>query len=174
MIKNEENKGYSYAVNQGIRMSKGEYIVILNNDAQVFDHWLEDMQEALHHLDLVMATPMYGRPYARAVQSLELRKETLGKPIEETFSDFRDFSCVATRKELFAEVGTFNEDFFVYKEDLDLFNRLDKAGKKYASTKRVNTSHIIGATSHNMSPEDLRKEEGQEVYDKLWTSQDSQ
>lgn len=155
VITNDENKGYAYAVNQGIRMALGEYIAIVNNDVMVFDNWLTDMQEALEHLDLVMATPMYGRPFARAREAGELREKTVEKPIEETFSDFRDFSCVLTRKQVFTELGTFDEDFFMYGEDLDLLRRMEQAGKKYATTRRVNIYHVIGATSSgvNETPE---------------------
>src|SRR3990167_4329859 len=67
VIVNEVNLGYAKAVNKGIRVSQGEYVCVMNNDTQVFEHWLEDMQEALTKLDLVMATPMYGEPFARAV-----------------------------------------------------------------------------------------------------------
>lgn len=160
VIPNEENKGYGKAMNQGMRISVGEYIVLMNNDVMVFDHWLEDFQEALKHKDLVMATPMYGMPFARAVESRELRNKWMQKPIEESFSDFRDFSCVATTRSLFDEIGAFDEDFFAYKEDLDLFKRMDAKGKTYASTKRINTFHIIGATGTNMSEQELHKEEG--------------
>lgn len=169
VIVKEDNVGYGKAVNEGIRCSIGEYIVVMNNDVMVFDHWLEDMQEALGILDLVMATPMYGRPYARGKESMELREKTLGKPIGETFDPFRDFSCVMAKKALFDELGLFDEALFAYKEDLDFLNRMDKAGKKYASTKRVNTFHIIGATSMNMTPEQLRREEGRKYYESKWS-----
>lgn len=151
VVQNEENEGYSKAVNKGIRTSFGEYIAIVNNDVQVFDHWLEDMQEALKDLSLVMATPMYGKPYARAVEANELREKGFGTP----YSDFTDFSCVLTTKALFDEIGLFDEQFFMYGEDLDLLRRMTKEHKKYASTKRVNTHHIIGSTSSgvNETPE---------------------
>lgn len=154
VIESEENLGYAKAVNKGIRCAKGEYIAVVNNDVMVFDNWLEDMQESLNiGLDLVMATPMYGKPYARATEAKELREksfEPAGKSLRDSFSDFRDFSCVLTRKNMFNEIGLFNEEFFMYGEDLDLLRRMDKAEKKYASTKRVNTFHIIGGTSSGM------------------------
>lgn len=148
VIPNRTNLGYAKAVNQGIRCARGEYIAIINNDVCVFNHWLSDMQECLQNgLDLVMATPMYGMPFARAVESNLLREKTLGKSIVETFDGFRDFSCVLTKKEVFAKVGVFNEDFFMYGEDLDLMRRIEKDGGKLASTKRVRTFHISGGTS---------------------------
>ena len=37
----EKNLGFSGGVNLGIRHSKGKYIVILNNDTRVSNHWLD-------------------------------------------------------------------------------------------------------------------------------------
>lgn len=155
IIVNEENLGFAKAVNQGIRAAKGEYIAIVNNDVQVFDNWLPLLTECLIELDLVMATPMYGLPFARAVEANGITykylslKHTRDERLDliDSFSDFVDFSCVLTRKALFEEIGTFNENFFMYGEDLDLLRRMRREGKTYASTKLVNTTHIIGSTA---------------------------
>lgn len=160
VIELEENVGFAKAVNKGIRAASGEYIAILNNDIMVFNHWLEDMQRCLTQLDLIMATPMYGQPFARAVEAQELRNKTIKEGdlvatdgiieedyVKKTFSDFTDFSCVLTRKELFDKIGLFNEEFEMYCEDLDFLRRMKKEGLKYASTKRVNIFHIISGTA---------------------------
>jgi O-antigen biosynthesis protein len=168
VIQNPENLGYAKAVNKGIRVAEGEFIAIMNNDVQVYEHWLEDMQEALQHLALVMATPMYGMPFARAVESKKLRDETFGKRIEETFSDFNDFSCVLTTKALFDEIGLFDEQFFMYGEDLDLIKRIEKIGKKKASTKRVNTHHIISSTASGINETPEWMNTARELLKKKW------
>jgi GT2 family glycosyltransferase len=144
---NKENKGVAAGWNQGIRAAEGEYLCFLNNDTMVFDNWLEGLQEALGELDLVAATPMYGDAFARAPEAAEKASLWKDKPISESFSDFRDFSCVLTRKSLFDEIGLFDEQFFAYCEDLDFYRRMEKAGKKFMSTKKVNIHHIIGATT---------------------------
>lgn len=146
VVELEENKGYAYAVNYGIRVAKGEYIAIINNDVLVFDNWLEDMQETLTQVDLVMASPMYGEPYSRAVEANLKREKQLDKPLEETFGGVDDFSCVLTRKNLFKEIGTFDEQFFMYMEDVDFKRRMKEADKKYAVSRKINITHFIGTT----------------------------
>ena len=42
-ILNTENKGFSFACNQGIRTSKGEYVILLNPDTVVTPMWAERM-----------------------------------------------------------------------------------------------------------------------------------
>ena len=174
VIEIQDNVGFAAAVNKGIRVARGEYISIISNDVLVFDHWLEDFQYDLNKIDesgktneLVMACPMYGMPYARATEADHFRQLALdGHPI--TVGYERDFSCVATRKKLFDEIGLMDEDFFLYKEDLDLFNRMDKAGKKYGLTRSVNTWHCIGMTTVNQSPEEQKSEQSHKHYEEKY------
>lgn len=180
IISNEKNLGFAAAVNQGIRCSTGEFIAIINNDAMVFPHWLEDMQEALTAgLALAMATPMYGMPFARATEAAIFRAASFplsegtrnvlkDSGIEKTFADFRDFSCVLTTRALFEKVGLFDEQFFMYGEDLDLIRRIEKEGGKVASTTRVRTFHISGGTSSGLAETPEILDESKRLLKEKW------
>ncbi|KAF0218738.1 MAG: methyltransferase/glycosyl transferase fusion [Geobacteraceae bacterium] len=43
LIRNESARGYTFAANQGLRASQGEYVVLLNSDTIVTQHWLDRM-----------------------------------------------------------------------------------------------------------------------------------
>jgi GT2 family glycosyltransferase len=43
VVSNGENLGFPAAINQGLRAARGEYLVLLNNDAVVTDGWLEQL-----------------------------------------------------------------------------------------------------------------------------------
>ena len=43
IILNDTNKGYSAGNNDGIKVSKGEYVILLNNDTLVSEDWLEQI-----------------------------------------------------------------------------------------------------------------------------------
>jgi O-antigen biosynthesis protein len=45
VIHNTRNLGFPRAINQGLREARGEYLVLLNNDAVVTDDWLEQLIE---------------------------------------------------------------------------------------------------------------------------------
>lgn len=167
IVQNEENLGVTKAWNQGIRVCIGEYIVLLNNDVQVFDGWLEDMKAALNSgLDLVMAHPMYSNtePFARAVEARLARE---GKKKFDDIPGSKDFSCVMFKRSLLDELGLFDETFFSYCSDSDLFRRMDRAGKKYAVVN-VFTSHISDATGFSIpeTPEIMNKDKA--AFEEKW------
>ena len=182
VIQWDNNEGVTKAWNAGIRVIFGEYIVLLNNDTQVYEGWLPDMKKCLNEggLDLVMATPMYSNtePFARWVEAERERARWVGKPIGESFSTFADFSCVMFKKSLVDELGyegkgLFDETFFNYASDVDLRKRMDEAGKKYASTKAVAIHHVIDATGASLpeTPDVMNKDK--EVFAKKWERQTS-
>src|SRR5438445_9471226 len=41
LIRNSENRGFCLANNQGIQVAEGEFIALLNNDAEAGPGWLE-------------------------------------------------------------------------------------------------------------------------------------
>lgn len=171
VIQNEENEGYAKAINKGIRVAQGEYIVAMNNDIKVFNHWLEDLVEASKIADLVAATPMYSRtePWKRAIEASLLRDEQMRLPIEETLSDFEDFACVFIKRAVFMEIGLFDEQFFLTAEDVDFKRRMKEKGFVYKSSKRVNVHHIGGATDIPGRGEIMN--EAKEKYANKWKSQ---
>jgi glycosyltransferase involved in cell wall biosynthesis len=171
VIVNAENLGVTKAWNQAIRASIGEYIVLINNDVQVFDNWLGNLRSGLFDgYDLVMAHPMYSltEPFARAVEASKIEKKVYetGK----LYSDFKDFSCVMFKRSLLNEIGMFDEQFFNYCSDSDFFRRLELAGKKWACAEFVPTSHISDATGYSISetPEIMNKDK--ETYKEKWES----
>ena len=167
VITNESNLGVAKAWNQGIRVSQGEYTCLLNSDTMVFGNWLEDMRQVIESgkLDFVMSTPMYGDPYARAVESHVKRAAVSEDPI----TDFKDFACVMCRKVLFDDVGMFNEDFGLgYGEDMDFYKRMEKAGKKYGGTKLVNIFHIIQGTAYGMPEIPALMDRNRELLKEMW------
>lgn len=171
VIQNTENLGVTKAWNQGIRASFGEYIVLLNNDTQVFFDWLPTMLTALDNgLDLVMATPMYSttEPFARAAEAEREKMKYNGIDIKKTFSDNKDWSCVAFKKSLIAQVGQFDEQFFIFCQDSDFMKRMDQLGLKYGSCRAVPIHHIGDATGKNVEKIDQILTEDKARLEEKW------
>jgi len=173
VIKNEKNLGVTKAWNQGIRASQGEVIVLLNNDVLVYDHWLSDLKEALNEgYDLAMAHPMYSltEPFSRARESKRIRDMKLQSG--QRYSDFKDFSCVAIKRSLLNEIGTFDERFMSYAQDSDFFNRMEEADKKWTCVETVATSHISDATGFSIEDTPNIMNRDKDEYAKKWEDVD--
>ncbi len=134
IIKLDKNYGFSRAVNEGIKASTSPYVILLNNDTEVFPDFIEKLYDAVRSDDrifsvsskmLQMHSPglmdsagdMYcclGWAYARGKD----------KP-EAGYNRKRDIfsSCAGAaiyRKAVFDEIGLFDEAHFAYLEDVDV------------------------------------------------------
>ncbi len=71
VIRNGENVGFPGAVNQGMRVALGEYVLILNNDTIVTEGWLSRMLEVA---ESKAQTGIIG-PVSNAVSGIQIDKE---------------------------------------------------------------------------------------------------
>ena len=146
-IANKDNRGFARANNQAIRLSKADYVLLLNPDTVVFDGTLRssvaflDSHPEAGGVGVRMLT-REGQPAPesrRAVPTpwVSLLK-MLGFSRRYYMSDLpwdqpgrieiiSGAYCMLRRKAL-DEVGLLDEDYFMYGEDIDLSYRLLKGG----------------------------------------------
>jgi len=148
------NRGFAAAVNKGLESTQGEYILILNNDTCTDPSFVSELYEALAgEPEAAMAAPkMLFLRDPRVVNSAGLGYCVSGINHDIGFGrmDGPEFDRPAWifgpcggaglyRRELFRRVGGFDEDFFMYYEDVDFCFRAQLAGFKsmYVPTARV-------------------------------------
>ena len=68
--------------------------------------------------------------------------------------DWASFACALIRREVFQQVGTLDEGFFLYFDDPDLCGRARRAGWGIAKCPEAEVVHLEGAS--NSVPEDAR------------------
>jgi GT2 family glycosyltransferase len=143
VIRFEENRGFSAAVNAGIAASGSPYICLLNNDTEVDRLWLGNLVKAL------AADPQAGSAASKVLffsdpssvnsagDEFSLfgvayqRRLTRGDTDLFNKTQYVFSACGAAalyRRELFEKIGLFDESFFAYQEDVDLGFRLQLAG----------------------------------------------
>lgn len=161
IIENLKNEGFCKAVNQGILASKTPYVILLNNDTQVelsFVHELEKVMEhdkklfsasakmiSLHERDRIDDAGDYycalGWAFARGK----------GKKPENFIKDEPVFAACAGaaiyRKEIFGEIGLFDENHFAYLEDMDIGYRARLHGYHNRFASKAVVYHAGSATS---------------------------
>ncbi|MEE2839114.1 MAG: glycosyltransferase family 2 protein [Acidobacteriota bacterium] len=136
------NRGFAEAANVGIRSASTEFVALLNNDTETDRGWVETGIAALHQYpdyaifasriidyrrrdQLDSAGDCYDRggiPYKRG----------RGQP-KDRFSEIEPVLAASAaaafyRRSLFDEIGFFDEDFFMYLEDVDFCLRAQVAG----------------------------------------------
>ena len=141
LIENGTNTGFSHAVNQGIAMAESEYVVLFNNDAFAEPQWLAELIRTAET-----------DPKIFAVQSLMIRHfDRELADVSRYTKQKRIFSACGGaalyRKRILDEIGTFDENFFAYFEDVDLSWRANNAGYKNVLCPTAKCYHICGAST---------------------------
>ena len=156
-----ENTGFSGAVNAGIRAADTPYVILLNNDTEVFPEFVEALLAGIRERPLAFSCAAkmiqyhdrsrlddagnyynaLGWAYARGKDK---SADSYGKPA-------RIFAACAGaaiyRVEYLRHTGLFDEEHFVYLEDLDLGYRARIAGYENWYLPEARVYHVGSGTS---------------------------
>lgn len=139
VYKRHKNKGVAPSWNDGIKLSKGKYIVVINDDIVVPEGWLDDL---VLTFEIIKNAGVVGP----AVEHLPN-----GIGIEENHVWFPG-SCFMLPRETIDKVGLFDEDFApFYFEDTEYWTRILKSGLKMARNYNVFIKHKEGQTVKKLS-----------------------
>jgi GT2 family glycosyltransferase len=161
VVKLVRNLGLTGGANAGIKAAQGEVIALLNNDAEAHPNWLESLWDALQrHPEAGMAASkilLYDRrsiinsagdfyrldgvPGNRGVW-----EEDRGQYDREEYVFGACGGAAAYRKAMLEEIGLFDEDMFMYCEDVDLAWRAQIAGYRCVYTPKAIAYHRLSAT----------------------------
>jgi hypothetical protein len=139
------NSGFAAAVNRGIRATTGDYVALLNNDAVAGPDWVAKLAQALDadvslgscaSRMLVMNKPSLINLAGLAFSpSLRACSTPIGWGTLDSYEHHVPCLVAAPsggagmyRRSALAEVGLFDEDYFLYYEDFDLGIRLQLGG----------------------------------------------
>ena len=139
IIKNAENKGFAYALNQGYRDSKGAYVGQVNVDCTMLDGWLGEMVKVLE------SSPEIGIVGAREVSREQANNAAeLAKIRDEPNIEKMTLPvCWLVKREIIDKIGYLDAEFFspAYGEEADWNFRARKIGYKVVKVNRANTIH---------------------------------
>jgi len=167
LICNRQNLGFAAANNQGIQAGRGHYLALLNNDTWVEPRWIAEMVAAVEQDARVgmVASRMVFADQPGMINSTGICVDQCGlswdrgggTPVELTEREpvpvFGACAGAALyRRELFNDVGLFDEDFFAYLEDADLAWRARWRGWKAIYAPAACVYHLHSATSREGSP----------------------
>jgi GT2 family glycosyltransferase len=160
VVENSTNLGFGGGANAGIRISRGEFVFMLNNDTIADPHMLEEivrpmqMDPSIGICGSKMLLPdgrinstalcisRTGDAWNRGMNEVDNGQYDT---MEEVFG-----ACAGAalyRHSMLKRIGLFDEDFFLYLEDVDLAFRARLAGWKCMYVPSARVVHIHGGTA---------------------------
>lgn len=161
IIELSENFGFCKAVNEGIQLARSPYVLLLNNDVEVKEDFLEQMVAAMHR---------HKKAFSCAAKMIQFHDRKLlddagnyycalgwafargkGKPVQAFEKEQQIFaSCAGAaiyRKKLFDKIGYFDEEHFAYLEDMDVGYRARIYGYQNWYAPKAVVYHIGSGTT---------------------------
>ena len=176
LIENQANFGFARANNQGIRISRGRYVVLVNPDTRVVENAIGSMVELMDaNPDVYLAGGKLLSPDGKIQQSLRKFPSpirdflfisgitTLFRKLQQKFilsgcfgdnNDRLKFhkgnvsgAFLTIRRELFDAIGLLDEGYFLYFEETDFCYRCLQKGRKIAYFPSAKVVHYGGKSS---------------------------
>jgi GT2 family glycosyltransferase len=145
IVVNDHNTGFSPAVNQGAELAKGDYLALLNNDAEADTRWLREAVAVLEMHDRIACVgskilgedrrsidyaggqmAFYGHGYARRNNEPDDERSVHCPTL------FASGGAMVVRTDVFRQTGGFDSDYFAFFEDVDFGWRLWLLGHEVA------------------------------------------
>lgn len=183
-IQNQENLGFSKANNIGFEKASGDYLLILNPDTIIQPDTLQKMSDLLDENPKIgmagckvlnsdgsfqlacrrsFPTPwnsfckLFGLqkifPRSKLFAAYNLTYKDIDKQYE---VDALIGAFMFTRKEVIEKVQGFDEDFFMYGEDLDLCFKIKKHGWKIVYSPITKITHSKGESTKRSNIDDVK------------------
>ncbi len=168
LIVNKDNLGFARACNQGLRIARGRYLLLLNNDTRVPAGTLETMMEIMDRspdigllgcrlvgddgrVQLSFGRAVgFGNEFGRKFFLNALFKRS-HRPWARKILDWIHGSelevdwvrgaCMLIRREALLEAGLMDENFFLYFEEVDLGVRIRRLGWRVVYTPVASIIH---------------------------------
>ncbi len=170
LIANKENVGFSKANNQGVAIAKGEYVCILNPDTVVAEHTFTRLLQEIKDLpysgmlgtQLIDGTGKFLPESKRNIPSpLTAFRRLFGIRLGNVKSYYADHVKVKeigdiqvlvgafmfVKRTQYLEVNGFDEDYFMYGEDIDLSYKMLKSGYHNYYVGTIATIHYKGEST---------------------------
>ena len=164
LVENKENVGFSKGCNIGAAQAKGEHLLFLNSDTEFVDRSTVDtmlavLREKVGIVGGLMENPdgslqrsfgaFYTLPHVAKMIFLGERGELSGQNLKQKqATDWVSGGFMLVKRSVFEEVGGFDEQIFMYVEDVDFCFRVKKAGYQVLVAPLAKIKHIGHGSSN--------------------------
>jgi N-acetylglucosaminyl-diphospho-decaprenol L-rhamnosyltransferase len=177
LVVNNQNRGFTAANNQGLGVSRGRYLLLLNPDTEVVGDALTIMLSYMDaHPDVGTLGPKLLYPdgslqpsrrrfptFATALlestvfqewwpENRTLRRYYMADTADDAVQpvDWVVGACLLVRRQAYEQVGGLDEGYFMYSEELDWCKRLKAAGWEVVYLPSATIIHHEGKSSEQV------------------------
>lgn len=171
----DKNYGFAGGYNHALAEIEAQYYVILNNDVEVTEGWLEVLVNELDASEsIVTAQPKirsylergkfehagacggfidkYGYPFCRG-RIFDNCETDIGQHEDPREVFWATGACMVIKSEAFWKVGGFDEDLFAHMEEIDLCWRLKNQNLQIYCYPAARVFHLGGGTLNSQKPQ---------------------
>jgi GT2 family glycosyltransferase len=178
LVQNAENRGYAGGCNDGIKLSTGRFVLLLNNDTEVADNFITVLHSAIIRDEkIAIVQPkllsiyqkntfdysgaaggeidIFGYPFARGrvFEDIEIDNGQYDQAAKQIF--WASGTACLIRRSVLDEIGLLDEDFFAHMEEIDLNWRAQLAGYRVEICMDTFLYHYSGYTLQAGNPRKL-------------------
>ncbi len=174
IIENLENGGFAKGYNDGLKHIEADIYCLLNSDVEVSPNWLDPIEKLFNEkkkaaiiqpkiLDLKKRDyfeyagaaggflDKLGYPFCRG-RIFQVLEKDQGQYDDDRQIFWATGACMFIRREVFQEIGGFDEDYFAHQEEIDLCWRAQNFGHIVYYSAQSHVYHLGGSTLNNMNP----------------------
>ena len=157
LIRNATNVGFGAAHNQNLPLCRGRYLLLLNPDLTFEDGLLRSLTNYLDaHPEIAIAGPelLHGTPVRQILPYHDFPGEHfVPLPGRDDSAEIAWVSgaCFAVRTDVIRELRGFDEDYFLYTEEVDLCFRAMRAGWRIGYEPRCQVRHTAFGSQPELS-----------------------
>ena len=155
IVRNTQTKGFGENHNYAFSLSDSKYFLILNPDVQLEANMIDELIKILASTNTKLISPIsvtnsgYHNDNARMFPSiLTPFKRIFKKKSEYCFKDKKVYDVdwisgmfMLFESSLYRDIGGFDEQFFLYYEDVDICKRVHSANERILLTSQFEVKH---------------------------------
>ncbi|HNP31107.1 MAG TPA: glycoside hydrolase family 99-like domain-containing protein [Nitrospirales bacterium] len=168
--RNEANIGFLRSCNRGASLARGQYLLLLNNDTQVLEGWLDELVNTFQEqsdVGLVGSKLLYPNGKLQEAGAIIRRDGSAelvglnGDPESPEYNvvrevDYCSGACLLMKAEVFKTLGGFDDIYApAYCEDSDLAFRVRKMGMRVFYQPRSVVVHHLSVSTNDSSHEKM-------------------
>lgn len=157
----QENKGFGSAANIGMQTMNTDYVLLINPDAYLETGAIQSVKDLLNRVKQagvvgVMLQDVRGKQEEQCFGKEPSLIRLVTRKFQHTVAPQVPFQtgwvsggAMVVDRELFTRLGGFDEDFFLYWEDVDICKRVREAGYTIWLHPQARSVHARGASQED-------------------------